>query len=98
MTICAWFRRERLALFCGRPGAAGAPARAPALVRAEPSRRTCRRPTRPAWSRVGGAITEIVYALGEEKRLVGRDSTSIYPDAATKLPDVGYMRHSRRKA
>lgn len=41
---------------------------------------------------VGGAVTEIVYALGEEERLVGRDSTSVYPDAATKLPDVGYMR------
>lgn len=41
---------------------------------------------------VGGAITEIVYALGEEGKLVGRDSTSIYPEAATKIPDVGYMR------
>lgn len=41
---------------------------------------------------IGGAVTEIVYALGEEKRLVGRDSTSSYPEAALKLPDVGYMR------
>jgi iron complex transport system substrate-binding protein len=41
---------------------------------------------------VGGAITEIIYALGEDGRLVGRDSTSLYPEAATKLPDVGYMR------
>lgn len=41
---------------------------------------------------VGGAITEIVYALGEESRLVGRDSTSVYPEAALKLPNVGYMR------
>lgn len=41
---------------------------------------------------VGGDVTEIIYALGEEKRLVGRDSTSIYPEAATKVPDVGYMR------
>lgn len=41
---------------------------------------------------VGGAITEIIYALGEEGKLVGRDSTSLYPEAATKLPDVGYMR------
>jgi iron complex transport system substrate-binding protein len=41
---------------------------------------------------VGGAITEIIYALGEEHRLVGRDSTSTYPETATKLPDVGYMR------
>jgi iron complex transport system substrate-binding protein len=41
---------------------------------------------------IGDSITEIVYALGEEGRLVGRDSTSTYPDAASKLPDVGYMR------
>lgn len=41
---------------------------------------------------IGGSITEIVYALGEEGKLVARDSTSTYPDAALKLPDVGYMR------
>jgi iron complex transport system substrate-binding protein len=41
---------------------------------------------------IGGDVTEIIYALGEEKRLIARDSTSIYPDAATRLPDVGYMR------
>ena len=41
---------------------------------------------------VGGSITEIVYALGEEGKLVARDSTSLYPEAALKLPDVGYMR------
>jgi len=41
---------------------------------------------------VGGSVTEIVYALGEEGKLVARDSTSVYPEAAMKLPDVGYMR------
>ncbi|TPL90872.1 hemin ABC transporter substrate-binding protein [Mesorhizobium sp. B2-3-13] len=41
---------------------------------------------------IGGSITEIVYALGEEKRLVARDSSSLYPKAALELPDVGYMR------
>lgn len=41
---------------------------------------------------IGGAVTEIIYALGEEERIVARDSTSIYPEAATTLPDVGYMR------
>lgn len=41
---------------------------------------------------VGGAITEIIYTLGEEGKLVGRDSTSVYPEAASKLPNVGYMR------
>jgi iron complex transport system substrate-binding protein len=41
---------------------------------------------------VGGSLTEIVYALGEQDRLVARDSTSLYPQEAQKLPDVGYMR------
>lgn len=41
---------------------------------------------------IGGSLTEIVYALGEEERLVGRDSTSIFPPEALDLPDVGYMR------
>ncbi|MEL7428551.1 MAG: ABC transporter substrate-binding protein [Pseudomonadota bacterium] len=41
---------------------------------------------------VGGSVTEIIYALGEEGRLIARDSTSLYPTEATKLPDVGYIR------
>lgn len=41
---------------------------------------------------IGGSITEIVFALGEQDRLVARDSTSRYPEAALKLPDIGYMR------
>lgn len=41
---------------------------------------------------VGSSITEIVYALGAAKLLVGVDTTSLYPEAARKLPQVGYMR------
>ncbi|WP_424964815.1 heme/hemin ABC transporter substrate-binding protein [Dinoroseobacter sp. S375] len=41
---------------------------------------------------IGGALTEIVYALEEEARLVGRDTTSTFPPEAETLPDVGYMR------
>ena len=41
---------------------------------------------------VGSSITEIVYALGAEKLLVGVDTTSLYPNAARSLPQVGYMR------
>lgn len=41
---------------------------------------------------IGGSVTEIVYALGEEERLVARDSTSLFPESALALPDVGYMR------
>ena len=40
----------------------------------------------------GGSVTEIVYALGQEDRLVARDSTSTYPEAARELPDIGYVR------
>lgn len=52
------------------------------------------RPDAPA-SRVvsvGGAITETIYALGAERQLVGVDSTSLFPIAATQLPQVGYAR------
>ncbi|WP_172292718.1 hemin ABC transporter substrate-binding protein [Pseudoruegeria sp. HB172150] len=41
---------------------------------------------------IGGSITEIVYALGEQDRLIARDTTSSYPAEAQDLPDVGYMR------
>lgn len=42
---------------------------------------------------IGGAITEILYALGLDSRLVGVDSTSLYPAAALHdKPNVGYMR------
>lgn len=40
----------------------------------------------------GSAITEIVYALGEEDRLVGRDSTSTYPPAVNDVANMGYVR------
>lgn len=40
----------------------------------------------------GGVVTEIVFALGAEKCLVGADSSSVYPELATQLPQVGYMR------
>ncbi|MEM7120389.1 MAG: ABC transporter substrate-binding protein [Pseudomonadota bacterium] len=41
---------------------------------------------------IGGSVTEIVYALGAEDGLVAVDSTSLYPQSAQDLPDVGYMR------
>ncbi|MBX3578909.1 MAG: ABC transporter substrate-binding protein [Rhizobiaceae bacterium] len=41
---------------------------------------------------IGGSITEIVFALGEQEMLVARDSTSVFPPAAFDLPDIGYMR------
>ncbi len=41
---------------------------------------------------IGSSITEIVYALGQQDRLVGRDRTSTFPADALELPDVGYRR------
>ena len=42
---------------------------------------------------VGGAITEILYALGLQDRIVGIDTTSLYPPQALgEKPNVGYMR------
>lgn len=42
---------------------------------------------------VGGALTEIVYALDGQAGLVGVDTTSLWPEAAKALPQVGYMRN-----
>lgn len=41
---------------------------------------------------IGGALAEIVHALGQADRLVGRDTTASYPATIAALPDVGYMR------
>ena len=42
---------------------------------------------------VGGAITEILYALGLADRIVAVDTTSLFPaEALRQKPNVGYMR------
>lgn len=41
---------------------------------------------------IGGSLTEIIYALGQEGRLIARDTTSTFPEIAKQLPDVGYIR------
>ncbi len=41
---------------------------------------------------VGGSVTETLYFLKRESRLVGVDTTSVFPAAAASLPKVGYMR------
>ncbi len=41
---------------------------------------------------VGGAITEIVYALGAQDRIAATDTTSLFPAAAQNTPKVGYQR------
>jgi iron complex transport system substrate-binding protein len=42
---------------------------------------------------IGGAVTEIIYALGADKNVVAIDTTSVYPPrAAAEKASVGYMR------
>jgi iron complex transport system substrate-binding protein len=39
-----------------------------------------------------GAVTETIFALGAQDEVVAVDVSSVYPEAATKLPKVGYAR------
>jgi iron complex transport system substrate-binding protein len=59
-----------------------------ALLSACPSRRWL---PRGKLSR-SAAMSPRLYALGAQSSLVARDSTSQWPQAATALPDVGYLR------
>lgn len=55
----------------------------------------CRRAELGAGARVvslGGALTEILFALGVESDIVGVDSSSYFPESALRLPRVGYQR------
>jgi iron complex transport system substrate-binding protein len=41
---------------------------------------------------LGGDVTETIYAIHAQDQLAAVDSTSTWPEAAHKLPDVGYVR------
>ena len=41
---------------------------------------------------LGGTITEIVFALGADERVVSVDASSSFPEAANQLPKVAYHR------
>lgn len=41
---------------------------------------------------VGGSVTEWIVLLDSENKLVGIDTTSLYPKRITNLPKVGYQR------
>lgn len=41
---------------------------------------------------IGGNVTETIFVLGANEKLVGVDTSSIYPEAATEMPQVGYQR------
>lgn len=70
--------------FCA---AAGASALVPALGQARTAV-----PSAERLISIGGAVTEIVFALGAGERVIAVDSTSYYPPEAERLPDVGYIR------
>ena len=48
--------------------------------------------TAPRIVSIGGSVTEFVYALEADGRLIAVDATSRYPPEATAKPSVGYMR------
>lgn len=74
-------RRQWLALVAAAGSALALPAGA----------QTVQRPVQRLIT-VGGAITEVVYALGAQSLLVATDTTSLYPEAANRTPKVGYLR------
>lgn len=41
---------------------------------------------------LGGSVTEIIYALGQEHHLMAVDLSSMYPEQTADLPQVGYYR------
>jgi iron complex transport system substrate-binding protein len=41
---------------------------------------------------LSGSVTEIIYAVGSQKELIGVDVTSTYPAAAEKLTNLGHIR------
>ena len=41
----------------------------------------------------GGSLTEIIFMLGLQNHLVGRDLTSTFPAEAHDLPSIGYVRN-----
>ena len=95
------FRTQRLGMGCsscridarGRsrcPGTCGA-RRCDRGARRQRTQVEVRDPTRIV--SIGGAVTEILYALGRERQVIAVDSTSFYPPQALReKPNVGYMR------
>ena len=41
----------------------------------------------------GGSLTEILYFLGEEDKIIALDVTSNYPKETSSLPSIGYVRN-----
>ena len=62
------------------------------IVAAFPAAVECERADSARIAAAGGSITEIIYFLGAEDRIVAVDSTSNFPVAAREFPSVGYVR------
>ncbi len=48
-------------------------------------------PARARIVSVGGAVTETVFALGAGAEVIADDTSSVYPENASKLPKIGYQ-------
>lgn len=84
------FHTTRIALIA--LGVVAAPAMAQTTVTDATGRSVTVRDTSRIVS-IGGAVTEILWSLGQSGNIVGVDSTSLYPmPAVRQKPDVGYMR------
>ena len=60
----------------------------------KPSKRVCNIADNPSGIVVaGGSITEILYFLNEEERILGVDVTSNFPKQTKELPSIGYVRN-----
>ena len=55
-------------------------------------------PAKPKIIALGGAITEILYALGMSDAIIGVDVSSTYPEQAKSKPNVGYWRNLNAEA
>jgi len=45
----------------------------------------------------GGSVTEILYFLGSEDKIIAVDVTSNYPEEAQNFPSIGYVRNLSQK-
>lgn len=86
-------RRQALACLAGSALlAAGGPSWSQTAPAASPSPSASGDRGLPRLVTAGGALTEIVYALGAQAQLVGTDTTSLYPPEAQQTRKVGYLR------
>ncbi len=55
-------------------------------------------PAKPKIIALGGAITEILFALGMSDAIIGVDVSSTYPEQTKSKPNVGYWRNLNAEA